>query len=592
MAAVFGAFLLGVLSAASLGLGTVTARLWKPTNFILGLLTAFGAGALLSAVTIDIVAPSVEMGEAAWLAGGAVVGGLAFEGLNRTINARGGFLRKASTSITFLRDREQRRRREILDGLERIDLFRGLPDRELDAIARAFRTGRIDAGDTLYRHGDPCDHLNVLADGELTLTTPGGTEQLRPHEGFGHLAFVSGTQHRSTATATCDSEVLRLSRDRLRTVLEHCPTFAGRLRDRVRSEELLGYVRTYHPEVAEDHIAAWTDAVDREGIERLPLLVDLATVPPTEQLIDHLTDVGPFRGAPHDELLHVAQHMFREEHESGYVFFRPGETSDRMYVLADGEVAVVDATGESERSVWLEAGEEFGMLSFITGMRHTATAVAQGSTEAWVLRRSDLDKLAHAHPKLRSALARFLDSHHVARYLEHDHGFDRERAAAVQRRAVAAIERGTLPPSVSATIGRGAPIAIWLGLLLDAIPESLVIGGTAGAIRVSFIVGIFLSNYPEALASSVGMREQDFAWRNIGLLWGTVILVTGLGAGAGSVMFQQVSEHAFAVVKGLAAGAMITVITQTMMPEALHRSGGFVGLAALAGFLFTTLVGA
>ena len=48
---------------------------------------------------------------------------------------------------------------------------------------------------------------------------------------------------------------------------------------------------------------------------------------------------------------------------------------------------------------------------------------------------------------------------------------------------------------------------------------------------------------------------------------------------------------AFAIVEGLAAGAMLTVITQTMMPEALNRSGGFVGLAALAGFLLTTLVG-
>ena len=88
----------------------------------------------LSAVTIDIVAPSVEIGDFGWLAGGAIVGGLAFEGLNRIINARGGFLRKASTSITFLRDRDLRRRRAILDGLERIDIFDGLPDRELEAI--------------------------------------------------------------------------------------------------------------------------------------------------------------------------------------------------------------------------------------------------------------------------------------------------------------------------------------------------------------------------------------------------------------------------------------------------------------------------
>ena len=151
--------------------------------------------------------------------------------------------------------------------------------------------------------------------------------------------------------------------------------------------------------------------------------------------------------------------------------------------------------------------------------------------------------------------------------------------------------KGTQPPIAAATVAGGAPLAIWLGLLLDGVPESLVIGATAGTIRWSFIVGIFLSNYPEALASSVGMKEQDFEWRTIYSLWGTVVLVTGIGAALGSVVFQSAPEQAFAVVEGLAAGAMLTVITQTMMPEALHRAGGFVGLAALAGFLFTTMVG-
>jgi CRP-like cAMP-binding protein len=409
-----GAFLLGVISAASLGLGALTARLWKPTNFLLGLLTAFGAGALLSAVTIDIVAPAAEEGEFPWLAGGAVIGGLAFEGLNRAINARGGFLRKASTSITFLRDRELRRRRGVLEGLERIDVFDGLPDRELDAIARAFRTGRIDAGDTLYRHGDPCDHLNVLAEGEVNLTTPSGAVQLRPYEAFGHLAFVSGTQHRSTATATCDSEVLRLSRDRLRSVLENCPAFADRLRDRVHSDDLLDYVRDYHPEIDEDAIAAWTKTVDEEGIERLPQLVQIATTTPAEHLIDHLDNVGPFRGSPYELVSAVARMMFREEHEAGYIFFRPGDVSDRMYVMADGDVALVDATGESDVTVLLETGEEFGLLSFFTGMRHTATAIAQSLSEVWVLRRTDLDDLVRTRPELRTAIGAFLGSPHVA----------------------------------------------------------------------------------------------------------------------------------------------------------------------------------
>jgi CRP-like cAMP-binding protein len=588
---ILGAFGLGVLSASSLGLGALTARLWKPTNFVLGLLTAFGAGALLSAVTIDIVAPSVESAGFGWLVAGAVAGGLAFEGLNRAVNARGGFLRKASTSLTFLRDREQRRIREILDDLERIDVFDGLPDRELDTIGRAFRSERIDAGETLYRFGDPCEHINVLAEGGLGLTTPEGTTELAPHQVFGHLAFVSGTSHRSTATATVDSEVLRLSRSRLRSVLGRCPEFAGRLRARVESPELASYLRAHHPEIDDAHVASWIDTIDTEGIERLPQLVEIAEAVPAEGIVDHLADVGAFRELPAAVLRRIARLLFREEHTTGYVFFRPGEASDRMYLILDGDIAVVDATGESDDSIVLQAGEEFGSLSFFTGMRHTATAIAQSPSEVWVLRRPDLEDLMRRDPALRSAVERFLQSSRVSDYLQRDHALAAEQAGEVRRRAMAAVRKGSLPPPAAPRQMQGAPIAIWLGLLLDGVPESLVIGATAGAIRVSFIVGIFLSNYPESLASSVGMREQAFRWRTIGALWGTVVLVTGIGAALGSVVFQQAPEQAFAVVEGLAAGAMLTVITQTMMPEALHRSGGFVGLAALAGFLVTTVLG-
>jgi CRP-like cAMP-binding protein len=584
--------MVGVLSAAPLGLGALTARYWKPTNFVLGLLTAFGAGALLSAVTIDIVAPSVELGDFGWLAVGAVVGGLVFEGLNRAINARGGFLRKASTSITFLRDREQRRRRRILEGLERIDIFDGLPDRELEAIAKAFRTARLDAGEALYRHGDPCEHLNVVAEGEVSLTTPTGEFRLHPFQAFGHQAFVSGLQHRSSSTAVVDSEVLRLSRNRLRSVLGSCPTFGDRLCDRVHSDDLVEYLRANHPEIGDDDIASWTETVVDEGMERLPPLLELAAPTPTEQIIDHLEDVGPFRGLPRVVLGEVARAMFPEEHEAGYVFFRAGEAGDRLYVISDGDVSLIDASGDSDESVLLQEGDELGLHSFVTGMRHTATAIAHSTCDVWVLRRADLAELVEREPVLRSTLAGFIESPRITEYLERDQELDHDEVVGVRKRASAAVHRGALPAAVGTAVVQGAPIAIWLGLLLDGIPESLVIGATAGAIRVSFIVGIALSNYPEALASSVGMREQAFAWRNIALLWGTVILVTGLGAAAGSVVFEQAPEQAFAVVEGLAAGAMLTVITQTMMPEALHRSGGFVGLAALAGFLFTTMLSA
>ncbi len=337
-------------SSAPLGLGALTARFWKPTNFVLGLLTAFGAGALLSAVTIDIVAPSVELGDFGWLAVGAVIGGLVFEGLNRTINARGGFLRKASTSITFLRDREQRRRRRILEGLERIDVFDGLPDRELDAIAKAFRTVRLDPGEALYRHGDPCEHLNVLATGEVSLTTPDGTVVLHPFEAFGHQAFVSGLQHRSSASAVDDSEVLRLSRSRLRSVLGSCPTFSDRLSARVRSEELVGYLREHHPEISEADIASWIETVDNEGMERLL---------PLGRVHRGNADRANHRSSRRRRALQGSapghagggcEGDVPRGARGGVRVLPAGRAGERLYVIFDGDVSLIDASGESERT--------------------------------------------------------------------------------------------------------------------------------------------------------------------------------------------------------------------------------------------------
>ena len=283
--------------------------------------------------------------------------------------------------------------------------------------------------------------------------------------------------------------------------------------------------------------------------------------------------------------------MFPEEHESGYVYFRQGEVSDRIYVIADGDVALIDAAGESSPML-LQEGEEFGSLTCLTGTPHTATAIAQSACDVWVLRRADLATLVEQETSVQRTVARFLGSERVHDYLVHDHGIDEKDAETIVRRSRTGAAGGRLPTGVVVNAGAAAPIAIWLGLMLDGVPESLVIGATAGAVRVSFIVGIALSNYPESLASSVGMREQGLGWTTISMLWASVVLVTGIGAAIGSIVFQKAPDEAFAVVEGLAAGAMLTVITQTMMPEALHRSGSYVGLAALSGFLFTTMVGA
>ena len=103
------------------------------------------------------------------------------------------------------------------------------------------------------------------------------------------------------------------------------------------------------------------------------------------------------------------------------------------------------------------------------------------------------------------------------------------------------------------------------------------------SVSVSLIVGLFLSNFPEALSSSVGMRQNGMPFGRIMAMWIALTLITGIGAGA--IFFENAEPHLFALIEGLAAGAMLTMIAETMLPEAYFKGGSVVGMSTLMGFL-------
>jgi len=112
-------------------------------------------------------------------------------------------------------------------------------------------------------------------------------------------------------------------------------------------------------------------------------------------------------------------------------------------------------------------------------------------------------------------------------------------------------------------------------------------------VSLSLIAGLFLANFPEAFSSSLGMREQGYSFNRILTMWSSLMIFTGIGAWLGSVFFVGVELTTFSLVEGLAAGAMLTVIAETMLPEAYYRGGSVTGISTLLGFLaaifFTTL---
>ena len=109
-------------------------------------------------------------------------------------------------------------------------------------------------------------------------------------------------------------------------------------------------------------------------------------------------------------------------------------------------------------------------------------------------------------------------------------------------------------------------------------------------LSLSLLIGLLLSNYPEALSSSQGMKQQGFPIPRILGMWTSIMLLTGILAAIGSQLFVDVSPSMISLLESLAAGAMLTVISETMLPEAYAKGGSIVGLSTLLGFLAIIII--
>lgn len=139
----------------------------------------------------------------------------------------------------------------------------------------------------------------------------------------------------------------------------------------------------------------------------------------------------------------------------------------------------------------------------------------------------------------------------------------------------------------------GSGLALAVGALLDGIPESIVIGlsllGGKG-VSVVAVVAVFLSNIPEGLSSAAGMRH---ARRPVGYVlgvWGSIALASGVAALVGYTVFRHYSPDVLAATTAVAAGAILAMLVDTMIPEAFEETHEFAGLITVVGFLLAFLL--
>ena len=322
------------------------------------------------------------------------------------------------------------------------------------------------------------------------------------------------------------------------------------------------------------------------------------------EILEHLSVSELVRHLPLEAIEEMVTKINEKSFAAGETIFEEGDEGDEVVFLESGSVTVVR---DEQEIALLEGGDVLGEIALVTGAPRTATAIAKEETTAFSFPKEDFDDWRSRYQEFEEAATRLAVSR-LKELVDRD-GVEIDADAWVDDAMGSLMETAVVPTEsqlqeVSKEHG-GAPLAIWLGIMLDGIPESFVIGSallvsisvviaqsgpegvTLGSvIPYTLIAGLFLANFPEAMSSSIGMKKQGWGNLKIFLMWFSLTVMTSIGAGAG-YWFGDILDHGVLVlVEGFAAGAMLTMIAAAMIPEAIHLGGrNSTGLATLVGFL-------
>jgi zinc transporter, ZIP family len=134
----------------------------------------------------------------------------------------------------------------------------------------------------------------------------------------------------------------------------------------------------------------------------------------------------------------------------------------------------------------------------------------------------------------------------------------------------------------------GSGLAIAVGSFLDGVPEGVVLGLSVlhhGAPGLGIVAAFFLSNIPEALSSSAGMRKAERSARYVFGVWIVIVLLITLAAAVAGLVLRDTGEAVRGTAEAFAAGAILALVSETMIPEAFYGSPPFNGLLLVIGFV-------
>ncbi|OLO28141.1 hypothetical protein BTR23_17825 [Alkalihalophilus pseudofirmus] len=148
------------------------------------------------------------------------------------------------------------------------------------------------------------------------------------------------------------------------------------------------------------------------------------------------------------------------------------------------------------------------------------------------------------------------------------------------------VDRKLIKDSEQQEVGKTSGMGIFIGSVMDTLPESAMIGMSligGKSVSLALVVSVFISNIPEGLSSTVGLRQSGFSKKKIIVMWSLVVFFSALSALAGATLLDAASNSIKAIVSCFAGGAIIAMLASTMMPEAYKEGGPTVGFVTSIG---------
>jgi ZIP family zinc transporter len=135
--------------------------------------------------------------------------------------------------------------------------------------------------------------------------------------------------------------------------------------------------------------------------------------------------------------------------------------------------------------------------------------------------------------------------------------------------------------------GAGGAMGIVVGSVVDGVPESVIFGiqlATGLPVSPSFLGAVMISNVPQAIAPSADLSASGWSASRVGRLWGLVVLACGVAAALGFLAADVSSDVTGNRMAALAAGGLLAMLTNSLLPFAYERGGQWAGVATVVGF--------